>query len=236
MKRGVLIQWGAWFFIANACLGMLIGIRYFTTIPDIVQTGIEWLFVGVTLFSHILLINFLLFLLLFIPLVLITGSKILSYLWGIVLGTFGLCFLLLDTFIYAQYKFHFNGFVFNLLFGGSFTDIFSFSFAFYALSLGMIIALALTQWLIYRWATMQISSSPLIPIRLRYIFGVWFITLLTSHFMYAYYDATYSRSVVTLGRYFPFYYPLTMKKFLLRHGVIDEQQIHQIQMVRGGGG
>jgi membrane-anchored protein YejM (alkaline phosphatase superfamily) len=63
-------------------------------------------------------------------------------------------------------------------------------------------------------------------------------SLVASHLGYAWADARYDGRVTAYGRYLPAYYPLTAKRFLARHGLVDPAAAREASLLhraRGGG-
>lgn len=214
--RRWLLGWGFRYFLANGLLMALISLRYFqtdgwpTTLP-------AWGYWGVTLAGHFSLIALAGYLILFALPVILLPKRGVQMAWGIFLAVFLSSVLVLDTFVFAQYRFHISGFVLALVFGGAAGDIFVFSWVEYALVATGFLMIVLVQWFL----AMAIAGATRQPLRKgrSLKLGILIVLLyLLGQIGHMWADATYYRPVTMLSRYVPLYYPLTAKRYLADRG------------------
>ncbi len=139
-RRRLLARWVGWFFLSNALLYYVIGLRYLsvlfasdtlykTTTGDL--TGVFGKIVVITfaLVSYIGQLGLLAFLpavLVFIVLLLIPAKRFCIF-FAIVLASCATVLLLTDSMVFNQYRFHLSVPILQLIFSTDFTDVFDFS-------------------------------------------------------------------------------------------------------------
>ncbi|MDT8427479.1 MAG: DUF3413 domain-containing protein [Pseudomonadales bacterium] len=173
---------------------------------------------------------FLLALLLGAPLLILTvfSWRILLMSFATVWATVLICLLLLDTIIYAQYRFHFSGFILELVTqaGG---EVFSFSWQTWVEAglfvTGILVGEAFLVWFMFyfrpkgRW----LVSALMLVLGLQ----------ITAHSWHAWADANYDNRITALTRHIPLYYAATAKRFFRSKGLVDPQQVrNQAQSAR----
>ncbi|RKQ95745.1 hypothetical protein C7446_3120 [Kushneria sinocarnis] len=218
VSRQELWRWANWFVFFNGLLAALIALRL-----------VEWadprdwqdrLWTGLALPAHFLALAALALLVLW-PLLLLLPRPRLIRPPAIVLATLAQLTLLIDTEVFAQYRFHLSGFIFDLMLhaGG---EVFSFS-ALTWLVTGVSVAALLA---------MMVGLSALggrLARRGARGFG-WLATAVTIvllplvHGWHAWADAHYNRGITSLDRVLPLFYPATAKRFFTDHGWVDLQQ------------
>ncbi|WNC72421.1 DUF3413 domain-containing protein [Thalassotalea psychrophila] len=136
---------------------------------------------------------------------------------AIILVSLALSLLLADTFVYQQYRFHFNGIVFELMVEGG-TEIFSFSWQLWTL-IGLIILaffaaqIFLSEMLRNKFVRTQFSLKT--PLK------VWLVFLLLGHGIHTWADAKFEKNITQQARYLPISFPLTAKGFMAKFGVVN---------------
>lgn len=212
------ISWTAWFVFANAALAICIATRYLTWM-SIPNTGTA-LYVALLYAGQFALLAWLPGSLLVVGALLF--KRPLLTLIGILLASAGQLLLLLDTFVYSQYRFHLSGFVLELLLGAG-SQIFSFSWLTWALSLlgvaAMIIVQAVIARLLWRHRPRAAWLGALLVLMLVAQAGV--------HGWHAWADATYDTRITAITRHVPLYHGATAKRFFLKRGLIDAEAVRQ---------
>lgn len=162
-------------------------------------------------------------LMLFLPLVLFSSvlPQRISMLIGVVGASCLQLFLLLDTFIYDLYRFHFSGFVLDLLVNGG-SDVFSFSLQSWLMAIGAVVAMLLLQYGLWRLAQKVGSFKSYFT-----VLGVTFTALLSVNLWHAWADANYRSDVTSFTRHFPFFYPATAKRMMADFGLTDPQALRE---------
>ncbi|WP_322528428.1 DUF3413 domain-containing protein [Salinicola sp. LHM] len=142
------------------------------------------------------------------------------WLWlpATLLGALGLSALLLDTVVYAQYRFHVNAFMVSLFLNDKNGEIFSFATSTWLVVVGCVaVALALEGWLAHRLIVGRRGQR--LPAGLAC--GTILVTLIASHALHVVADARYQRSVTQQVGIYPLLFPATAKDFMEKHGWLD---------------
>ncbi len=169
------------------------------------------------------------FILLFLPtlfisylIYFITKSKKVS---RIVFATLSLCSLLLlglDSMIFSQFRYHLSPFVFKLVFGKNATDVFQFSGTTIFLVFLKIMGLLVLQILILYIAKKIVTKN--VRLRTKLLSWVFIVSLLFTHVVYAWADASYYRPITQISHVYPLFHPLTAKRFLTENGFVDPEK------------
>ena len=218
--RKQLVRWASWFFCVNTLLLLIVSLRYFIVI-DFPNQPIAQAFNVFAFIGHFAFLGFLGFLLV-LPVILLLPSRPLITTIANTLAVALIVIIIIDTFVFAQYRFHLNSMVFSLVFGGAGDEIFHFSTKLWMITLGgllLIIAIefALSR-LIWRWIQSQ---------RPRWL-GVTVATSLTfiflaQHLTFAWADAKAYIPITKQIHYLPAYFPLTAKSFFGKFGVVTHR-------------
>lgn len=193
----------------------LIALRYlpFMEVP---HDGWGILYLVLTWIGHFGLLVLLGWVLLLIP-ALVLPSRLLWPLAALV-AAFGASALLVDTVVYAQYRFHVNYFMVSLFLNDKNGEIFSFSIETWLIVAGVALALLLAQgWLARR--LIMTGGQRRLPVGK--ISGVLLLALVASHLLHIVADARYMRSVTQQTGVYPLLFPATAKDFMADHGWLD---------------
>lgn len=217
MPASLLHRWrwlGAW-VLANLLLAWLISLRY---LPYMAPEGAEqWGYLLLVFLGHIGLLVWLgaLPLLLLAPLLRSSWLWLVTTLWASLLQLV----LLLDTFVYAQYRFHLSGFVLDLLINAG-GDVFSFSWLAWSLAIGGALAMLALQGTLGLWLRRRPRSRPVLP-----VLTLGLLALLGVHGWHAWADAHYDREITGMTRHVPLFYPATAKRLFVKWGWVDPQAV-----------
>lgn len=224
--RGFMFRWALWFICANAVVLMLLSFSYLKsmTLPD---APLARIFLGIAYPGHFFSLALYTF-----PLIaagiLVRPSRRFVFFLAVVLETALLLTVLIDSMVFAQYRFHLNGMVWNLLTSGAVRDILPITGTIWLTGTAAIAAIALIEWgmAMACWAWTARTRRP---------YGVAagiFIALLilSGHIMHAWADANHYISITKQVRYLPAYKPLTMKRLMVRLGLAAEQQKSNLRL------
>ena len=231
MKKFNALQFGAWFFLAISILAIVVSFRYL----KYVSTGGDWLtitYLAATLLSHFSTLSFLIYGLLFVPVALLFKKKQVLIWCAVVIGSVSLLVLILDTFIYDLYRFHINGFVLDMVFGGAFSEIFVFDLVMYLKVAAFVVLLTAIVYLLTRiiWSLFErkkLRGGKQIAYLLAGL-------LIGCHLLHAWAYATSYRSIQQASLYFPLYFPLRANKLLSTLGVADMKQKQEWENLQDG--
>ncbi|WP_039986222.1 DUF3413 domain-containing protein [Vibrio owensii] len=163
-----------------------------------------------------------------IALPLMLGCLLLSFLptrmFKVVVITIAITLLIMlkvDILVFQQYKLHINGLLIRMFFEGG-RDVFEISWMSWLIFISDIallaIGLACTVWLANKLAQSRAKFV---------IVVVWFSLLLSTQVIHAYKNALYDDEVSQFSNNWPLYYPLTARKFIYRHHLVDENMASQ---------
>lgn len=133
--------------------------------------------------------------------------------------TLAIFIVLANNYIFLLYRFHINGMVLNLLFGGALLNNLSFSLSMWmsviGAGLGVLSLGAALVWLTNKW--IQVFSFSIL--RSSFVALLFIITVTLSH---GFSDAFGWRSLTAVNPYIPWFQPVTMKKSLRKMGFTIE--------------
>ncbi|WP_110669588.1 DUF3413 domain-containing protein [Salinicola halophilus] len=217
MQDTVMRRWRATlvFSLFQLPLVWLIALRYtpYLSLPDD-TLGIAYLIL--TWIGHFGL----LVLLGWLPLALLALLLKARWLWlpATLIAALGLCALLLDTVVYAQYRFHVNYFMVSLFLNDTNGEIFAFNRSTWLVVAAAVLgALLLEGWLARRLIVK--GRGRRFPVGIPCLM-IW-VTLLGSHALHVVADARYVRSVTQQVGIYPLLFPATAKDFMESHGWLD---------------
>ncbi|MEY8247382.1 MAG: DUF3413 domain-containing protein [Bermanella sp.] len=223
-QRQQLLRWGLWFSAVCGLMLTLVATRFIEYMPEVegVRAGV---FLLTGLFSHFSLITLLVYLLFILPMALLlpfTGTLLRHVL--VVAATVGTILLIGDTLVYAQYRFHITGFIFDMLWQAG-DDVIAVSWFTWLITLSILAASYGAYWWLNRTLWANIEAPIFSRLTVPYL-ALFFVCLLGSNLIHLVADAEYDQRVTSLVRHVPMFSPATAKKALLNGGWVDEQSIH----------
>lgn len=179
-----------------------------------------WAFYLTSCLSHGACLSLALWLVLCLPLSLARLPRVGG--WLMCLGAAIVSVLLfLNMQVYDIYRFHINGFVLNLVFGGGGSEIFTFDTSLYireALLLAIFIAIAVGAWIVSLKLSRLCS-----PAFVWATIGVMLGCTLYAHGYHIYAAFMQKSSVLKSQRLIPYYFPTTANSLMLRFGLTPPQ-------------
>lgn len=224
-QRKKLINWGVGFSATTGLFLALIATQFIQYMPSIDSTKAVF-FLSAGLFSHFSLMSLLFFTLLILPLSLILpgASKVIRQA-SVLVATVGTVLLIADTLVYAQYRFHITGFVFEMLIQGG-NQIIDLSWVTWAIVIGSLMGIYYAYFALDKWIWSH-THHPIFSKHKKRYFAVFFVCLLSSNFLHLYADAQYDQRITALVRHVPMYSPATGKEALLSSGLLDAESIRE---------
>ncbi len=214
-KVSQMVGWGHWFALFNIILGLLIGSRYLFVI-DWPGSLMGRIYAIVSWLGHFGFIGFAAYLLVLFPLTFIVMSQRLLRFIAAAYATAGLTLLLLDTEVFNRFNLHINKFVWEMLVNpsqGELSRDWQLLFIFVPI-------LFLIEMLFGTWCWQKLRSlsrrSFAKPIVIALI-----CAFVSSHLIYIWADANFYRSITMQKANLPLAHPMTARRFLERHGIID---------------
>ncbi|EOB2787132.1 DUF3413 domain-containing protein [Vibrio vulnificus] len=208
-----------WFILINALVLMLIASRYFAFLPEFPTDplGITFILAGtwgqMTLLAAI--IGLVTIPTLFLPKPFRNGTQAL-------IASLGVATLFIDTIVFAQYRFHINAVVLELVISG---QIVSFPLITWLMVIGGVALLLAAQWWTIRWLE---NGAPVRALKLGRKFALLtFAALLATNAIHIWAAAHAYQPVTTVKRYLPLFYPATADKFMRKQGWVDEEALER---------
>ncbi|RZP55547.1 DUF3413 domain-containing protein [Vibrio vulnificus] len=208
-----------WFILINALVLMLIASRYFAFLPEFPTDplGITFILAGtwgqMTLLAAI--IGLVTIPTLFLPKPFRNGTQAL-------IASLGVATLFIDTIVFAQYRFHINAVVLELVMSG---QIVSFPLITWLMVIGGVALLLVAQWWTIRWLE---NGAPVRALKLGRKFALLtFAALLATNAIHIWAAAHAYQPVTTVKRYLPLFYPATADKFMRKQGWVDEEALER---------
>lgn len=158
-----------------------------------------------------------------LPFLLIGKRKLLYAPVLITLSTLLLIFFVANGKVYSLYRFHINGFVLDMLFGGAAGDVFQFDTALYMKVGAEILLLATIMtaiWFLCRFIYRKTNYVAAVPVTVTLL-----ILLAFSHLYHAYSAAAKTPGVIRSALAIPYNAPLTANRLMLRLGVISKEDM-----------
>ncbi|WP_133405936.1 sulfatase-like hydrolase/transferase [Parashewanella tropica] len=200
--------------IVNTFIIALLFINYFEYFPQgFINTG-SVIYAAFAVFGQAALLVFLL-LLVCIPLYFLP-KKLTNVLVALLFTGF-IAGLLVDVMVFEQYRFHINPIIIKLVTSG---DIVSFAFADIAKAAAAIIVVFLGQWLLIS----KIEKLTVLNRHRKNVLWGLFAAFFSANLMNAYAVANSEKSITTMQRYLPLYYPLRANSLLDKLGLVNTKQ------------
>ena len=189
-----------------------------------ILSWIYYMFASFTQASVFSLILFLCFHLLFI----VFNKKSIAVSIYMVLAICLQFVIVLDIFIFSIYRFHINGFILELVFGGAGDQIFVFDQSLYLKVGGMALAFCLLPFSLNVYIVSKVSKK----IHFRHFrnYSIIFVaSLLISNFVYMWAYATNYMSIQKATTALPYFYPLRANKLLTKIGLMSADDFDSLQ-------
>ncbi|EGR2796204.1 DUF3413 domain-containing protein [Vibrio navarrensis] len=208
-----------WFILINALVLMLIASRFFAFLPEFPSDPLGIAFILAGTWGQMTLLAALIGLLaipaLLLPQSLRNGTQAL-------IASLGVATLFIDTIVFAQYRFHINAVVLELVMSG---QIVSFPLSTWLMVIGGVAILLAAQWGLIRWLE---AGTPVRKLKLGRKFALLtFMALLATNAIHIWAAAHAYQPVTTVKRYLPLFYPATADKFMRKRGWVDEEALER---------
>ena len=213
-----------WFILINALAAMFISARYFQFLPEFPSDVTAIAFIVAGTWGQMTLLAVIVGLLSMPFLVLPTlPRRVLQTL----IASVGLATLFIDTIVFAQYRFHINFVVVNMILSG---QIVSFPLITWLMVVGGVALLFAAQWMTIRW----LEKAPAITqLKLGRKFALLtFLALLATNGIHIWAAANAYQPVTMVKRYLLLFYPATSNKMMRKYGRIDEEAIERQKAMR----
>ncbi|WP_346825691.1 LPS biosynthesis-modulating metalloenzyme YejM [Serratia inhibens] len=226
-KVSQMISWGHWFALFNILLALGLGSRYLF-VTDWPSSLLGRVYALVSLLGHFSFIVFAGYLLVIFPLTFVVMSQRLLRFISAALATTGLTLLLVDSEVFTHFHLHLNPVVWELVVNPDQSEL----ARDWQLMFICVPVIFLVEMLFGTWSWQKLRSLN------RQHFGkplaVLFIsTFFASHLIYIWADANFYRPITMQRANLPLSYPMTARKFLEKHGLLDPQE-YERRLVQQG--
>ncbi|MEC4727935.1 DUF3413 domain-containing protein [Shewanella sp. D64] len=205
-----------WFILINSLIAMAVATRYFAFLPEIPTDPLGLSFIISGTFSQMVLLAGIIGLIA-LPAIFIKNSKARNGIQALV-ASLGIAVLLIDTLVFAQYRFHINAVVLELVLSGQVVSFPLITWLTVIAGVGMLIA---GQYVLIRWLE---TPAAVTQHKLGRKFAVMTLfALIATHGIHIWAAANAYQQVTTVKRYLPAFYPATSNSMMKKYGWIDEE-------------
>ncbi|EOB9999998.1 LPS biosynthesis-modulating metalloenzyme YejM [Cronobacter sakazakii] len=227
-KVSQMISWGHWFALFNILFSIVLGSRYLF-IADWPTTLTGRIYSYVSLVGHFSFLVFATYLLILFPLTFIVMSQRLMRFLSAILATIGMTLLLVDSEVFTRFHLHINPVVWQVVINPDQSEMArDWQLMFIAVPVILLIEMLFATW---SWQKLRSLTR-----RRRYarpVAALFFASFVTTHVMYIWADANFYRPVTMQRANLPLSYPMTARRFLEKHGLLDAQE-YQRRLVEQG--
>ena len=212
--RRRLLRWAGWFALVHAGVLAIIGLRYLWFYVQF-SPSVAWTYALLAYVGHLSVLAYLPFLLIVVPVILLVPWPRLVVPLGVALASVGFGFLLLDSLVFAENRYHLGILTATLL--APQTWLF--------LGLYCVIGLAI-EGMLASWVWKRTAQPPVRRVG-RYVAVALVGSFVASHLMHAWADARYQVPVTSFTRYLPLFFPLKDTKYQVRLGLIERARARE---------
>lgn len=227
-KVSQMVSWGHWFALFNILLSLVIGSRYLF-IADWPTTLAGRIYSYVSIIGHFSFLVFATYLLILFPLTFIVGSQRLMRFLSVILATAGMTLLLIDSEVFTRFHLHLNPIVWQLVINPDENEMArDWQLMFISVPVILLLELVFATW---DWQKLRSLTR-----RRRFarpLAAFLFIAFIASHVVYIWADANFYRPITMQRANLPLSYPMTARRFLEKHGLLDAQE-YQRRLIEQG--
>jgi membrane-anchored protein YejM (alkaline phosphatase superfamily) len=217
-SRKTLFRWAGWFALANAVVFGLVSMRYFSAgIP--VESALSIIYLVCVYIGHHVLLTIVPLFLLATPLIaFFPGKRALTWL-AVILFSFMIALMMLDSLLWSQSRFHINALTMKILGWQSWV------FAAVIFCVGLFFESTLARG-VWNWVQApKRRHGPQIGI-------VCGLMVVAAQGIHAWADASYYVPVTSLGQQLPVYKGVTAKSFMTKTGLVDVKKSRERELAR----
>ena len=227
-KVSQMVSWGHWFALFNILLSLVIGSRYLF-IADWPTTLAGRIYSYVSIIGHFSFLVFATYLLILFPLTFIVGSQRLMRFLSVILAAAGMTLLLIDSEVFTRFHLHLNPIVWQLVINPDENEM-ARDWQLMFISVPVILLLELV---FATWSWQKLRSLTRRRRFARPLAAFLFIAFIASHVVYIWADANFYRPITMQRANLPLSYPMTARRFLEKHGLLDAQE-YQRRLIEQG--
>ena len=183
----------------------------------------------VSIIGHFSFLVFATYLLILFPLTFIVGSQRLMRFLSVILATAGMTLLLIDSEVFTRFHLHLNPIVWQLVINPDENEM-ARDWQLMFISVPVILLLELV---FATWSWQKLRSLTRRRRFARPLAAFLFIAFIASHVVYIWADANFYRPITMQRANLPLSYPMTARRFLEKHGLLDAQE-YQRRLIEQG--
>ena len=223
-----MVSWGHWFALFNILLAVVLGSRYLF-VADWPTTLAGRIYSYVSLVGHFSFLVFATYLLILFPLTFIVMSQRLMRFLSAILATVGMTLLLIDSEVFTRFHLHLNPIVWELVITPDQNE----AARDWQLMFISVPVILLIEMLFATWSWQKLRSLTRRRHFAKPLAAFFFICFIASHVVYIWADANFYRPITMQRANLPLSYPMTARKFLEKHGLLDAQE-YQRRLIEQG--
>ncbi|MFT4271689.1 MAG: LPS biosynthesis-modulating metalloenzyme YejM [Pantoea sp.] len=226
-KVSQMISWGHWFALFNIIFALILGSRYLL-VSDWPASLAGRIYAYSSWIGHFSFLVFAGYLLIIFPLTFVVMSQRLLRFLSAIIATAGLTLIMVDSAVFNRFHLHLNPVVWELVINPDQSEM---ARDWQLMFIGVPI-IFLVEMLFATWSWQKLRSLN------RRSFGkplaaLFISAFFASHLLYIWADANFYRPITMQRANLPLSYPMTARRFLERHGLLDAQE-YQRRLVQQG--
>ncbi|WP_130830828.1 LPS biosynthesis-modulating metalloenzyme YejM [[Erwinia] mediterraneensis] len=226
-KVSQMISWGHWFALFNIFFALILGSRYLL-VADWPASLAGRIYAYSSWIGHFSFLVFAAYLLIIFPLTFVVMSQRLLRVLAAIGATVGLTLVMVDSAVFNRFHLHLNPMVWELVVNPDQSEM----ARDWQLMFISVPAIFLVEMLVATWSWQKLRSlnrrsfgKPLAALFISCFFA--------SHLLYIWADANFYRPITMQRASLPLSYPMTARRFLEKHGLLDAQE-YQRRLVQQG--
>lgn len=226
-KVSQMISWGHWFALFNIFFALILGSRYLV-VADWPASLVGRVYAFSSWLGHFSFIVFAVYLLLIFPLTFVVMSQRLLRVLSAIIATVGLTLIMVDSAVFNRFHLHLNPVVWELVINPDQSEMArDWQLMFISVPLIFLVEMLFATW---SWQKLRSLNRRSFGKPLTALFITAFFT---SHLLYIWADANFYRPITMQRANLPLSYPMTARRFLERHGLLDAQA-YQRRLIQQG--
>jgi len=226
-KVSQMISWGHWFALFNILFALILGSRYLF-VADWPASLAGRIYAYTSWIGHFSFIVFAAYLLIIFPLTFVVMSQRLLRVLSAMVATAGLTLIMVDSAVFNRFHLHLNPVVWELVINPDQSEMArDWQLMFISVPLIFLVEMLFATW---SWQKLRSLNRRSFGKPLAALFITAFFA---SHLLYIWADANFYRPITMQRANLPLSYPMTARRFLERHGLLDAQA-YQRRLVQQG--
>lgn len=226
-KVSQMISWGHWFALFNIIFALILGSRYLL-VADWPASLAGRIYAFTSWIGHFSFIVFAGYLLVIFPLTFVVMSQRLLRVLSAIIATTGLTLIMVDSAVFNRFHLHLNPVVWELVINPDQSEMArDWQLMFISVPLIFLVEMLFATW---SWQKLRSLNRRSFGKPLAALFICAFFA---SHLLYIWADANFYRPITMQRANLPLSYPMTARRFLERHGLLDAQE-YQRRLVQQG--